>query len=144
LRHQFDDCKDQQWEESHASPCRDIYSTSFSAAWTGKACFFTPADCRLYLVLLQEAAARYECHVHAYVLMTNHVHLLATPQQSSGISFMMQRLAQGYVRTINQTCHRTGTLYRRGIVSTDLHALYRAQPAPRADGRASCGLCMVE
>jgi putative transposase len=76
-----------------------------------QACFYSPADCRLYLELLQEAATRYECHVHAYVLMTNHVHLLATPQQSSGISFMMQRLAQRYVRTINRTRHRTGALW---------------------------------
>jgi hypothetical protein len=74
LRHQFDDCKEQQWEESHASPCRDIHSTSFSAAWTDKPAFFTPADCQLYLELLQEAAARYECHVHAYrTLFSAHI-----------------------------------------------------------------------
>jgi putative transposase len=92
-----------------------------------QACFFTPADCRLYLELLQEAAARYECHVHAYILMTNHVHLLATPQQSSGISFMMQRLAQRYVRTINRICHRTGTLwegrYKAGLIDAESYLL---------------------
>ena len=59
-----------------------------------QACFFSPADCRLYLDLLGEAAARYDCHVHAYVLMTNHVHLLVTQQNASGISFLMQRTGQ--------------------------------------------------
>ena len=92
-----------------------------------RACFYAPADCRLYLVLLQEAAARYQCDVHAYVLMTNHVHRLATPQQSSGISFMMQGLAQRYVRTINRTCHRTGTLwegrYKAGLIDMESYLL---------------------
>jgi putative transposase len=92
-----------------------------------QACFFTPADCRLYLELLQEAAERYDCHVHAYVLMTNHIHLLATPQISSGISFMMQRLSQRYVRTINRACQRSGTLwegrYKAGLVDTEPYLL---------------------
>jgi hypothetical protein len=86
------------------------YTAHHSARSGPAGLYYSPADSRLYLELLQEAAARYECHVHAYVLMTNHVHLLATPQQSSGISQMMQRLAQRYARTINRTCHRTGTL----------------------------------
>jgi len=41
-----------------------------------QACFSAPADCRRYLELLQEAAERYDCRVHAYVLMINHVHIL--------------------------------------------------------------------
>jgi putative transposase len=92
-----------------------------------QACFFTPADCQLYLELLQEAAASHECHVHAYVLMTNHIHLLVTPQHASGVSFMIQRLAQRYVRTINRTYRRTGTLwdgrYKAGLVDTERYLL---------------------
>lgn len=92
-----------------------------------QACFFTPADRRLYRDLLQEAATRYNCHVHAYVLMTNHVHLLATQLQPCGISFMMQRLAQRYVRTTNRNYRRTGTLwegrYKAGLIDTEAYLL---------------------
>jgi len=87
-----------------------------------QACFFSATDYRLYLDLLQEAAEKYDCHVHAYVLMTNHVHMLVTPQRSLGVSFMMQRLAQRYVRQVNRTYRRTGTLwegrYKAGLVDT--------------------------
>lgn len=92
-----------------------------------QACFFKPADCHLYLELMQEAAKRYDCQIHAYVLMTNHVHLLVTPQQDSGISFMMQRLSQRYVRIINKSCRRTGTLwegrYKAGLIDTESYLL---------------------
>ena len=72
-------------------------------------CFFSPADCTLYLELLTEAATRYDCQVHAYVLMTNHVHLLVTQQSASGVSFLMQRIGQRYVRAINRQYRRTRT-----------------------------------
>ncbi|HSG11763.1 MAG TPA: transposase [Gammaproteobacteria bacterium] len=92
-----------------------------------QACFYSTGDCQLYLHLLHEAAQRYGCHVHAYVLMTNHVHLLVTPQQPCGISFMMQRLAQRYVRAINRIYQRTGTLwegrYKACLVDTDRYLL---------------------
>mgnify|MGYP001825734543 FL=1 len=92
-----------------------------------QACFFAIKDYRLYLELLEEASEKYECHVHAYVLMTNHVHLLVTPQQSYGISFMMQRLAQRYVRAINRNYGRTGTLwngrYKAGLVDTEAYLM---------------------
>jgi len=92
-----------------------------------RACFFAVEDYRLYLELMQEAADKYDCNVHAYVLMTNHVHLLVTPQQSLGVSFMMQRLAQRYVRAINRTYQRTGTLwdgsYKAGLVDTGRYLL---------------------
>jgi putative transposase len=92
-----------------------------------QACFFAVEDYRLYLELMQEAADKYDCHVHAYVLMTNHVHMLVTPQQSLGVSLMVQRLAQRYVRAINRTYRRTGTLwdgrYRAGLVDTGRYLL---------------------
>lgn len=48
-------------------------------------CFFEESDYRKYLDSLAEAAHKYECQVHAYVLMTNHVHLLVTPTTGEGI-----------------------------------------------------------
>ena len=45
------------------------------------------------------------------VLMTNHVHLLLTAQESDGISRLIQSLGRYYVRYINQTYNRTGTLW---------------------------------
>lgn len=92
-----------------------------------QACFFSPADCRLYLELLKEAADRYDCQVHAWVLMTNHVHLLVTQQSASGVSFLMQRTGQRYVRTINRQYRRTGTLwegrYKAGLIDTEGYLL---------------------
>jgi putative transposase len=41
-----------------------------------QACFFRDGDCLRYLTNLREAAIRHQCAIHAYVLMTNHVHLL--------------------------------------------------------------------
>ena len=50
------------------------------------------------------------CAVHAYVLMTNHVHLLVTPMSEGAIGRMMQSLGRRYVRYINDRYRRTGTL----------------------------------
>jgi putative transposase len=90
-------------------------------------CFFSPADCRLYLELLREAAERYDCQVHAYVLMTNHVLLLVTQQRTSGVSFLMQRTGQRYVRSINRQYRRTCTLwegrYKAGLIDTEGYLL---------------------
>lgn len=69
--------------------------------------------------MLREATQRYDCHVHAYVPTTNPVHLLVTPQLACGVSFMMQRLAQRYVRTINCIYQGTGTL-REGRFKSSL------------------------
>lgn len=51
--------------------------------------------------------------MHSYVLMTNHVHLLLTPEESDGVSCLMQSLGRYYVRYVNQTHGRTGTLWGR-------------------------------
>ena len=92
-----------------------------------EACFFTAEDCREYLELLHEAAEKYACQIHAYILMTNHVHLLVTQQQAFGVSFLMQRLAQRYVRSVNRRYRRSGThregRYRAGLVETDRYLL---------------------
>ncbi|MCW9012604.1 MAG: transposase [Gammaproteobacteria bacterium] len=51
--------------------------------------FFETGGYQTYLHWLQEASERYECDIHAYVLMTNHIHILATPKTKNGISLMM-------------------------------------------------------
>ncbi len=56
------------------------------------ACFFLGADYQFYLVSLLEGARRYSCDVHAYVLMTNHVHLLVTPGEEKDLSYLMRYL----------------------------------------------------
>lgn len=75
------------------------------------ACFFAERDYQLYLEYLAEGAGRYHCDVHAYVLMTNHVHLLATPEDEDGLSLMMRYLGSRYVQYVNQGYQRTGTLW---------------------------------
>ena len=49
--------------------------------------------------------------MHAYVLMTNHAHLLVTPERSNSASLMMKHLGQRYVQYINRAYRRTGTLW---------------------------------
>lgn len=74
-------------------------------------CFYADDDYRRYLYLLQEQARDHGCRVHAYVLMTNHVHLLVTPARADSVSLMMKHLGQRYVQYINRTYRRTGTLW---------------------------------
>ena len=80
-------------------------------------------DRRLYLVWLAEAAKRYGCAIHAYVLMTNHVHLLVTPEDADAVPRTMQLLGRRYVRHMNRTYRRTGTLwegrYRAAPIDSD-------------------------
>lgn len=73
--------------------------------------FYSEQDYRSYLGFLKEAADRYGCRIHAYVLMTNHVHLLVTPDDREGISRMMQSVGRRYVQLINYQYRRTGTLW---------------------------------
>jgi putative transposase len=75
------------------------------------ACFFADDDYELYLARLQDLAARFECAVHAYCLMTNHVHLLLTPQRADGCALLMKHLGQFYVQHVNRTYRRSGTLW---------------------------------
>lgn len=74
-------------------------------------CFFNDVDQRRYLHELQELALREHCVVHAYVLMTNHVHLLITPSAARQIGHLMQSLGRRYVRYVNDRYHRTGTFW---------------------------------
>ena len=76
-----------------------------------EAVFFEDADYNAYLGWLSEAAERYHCAIHAYVLMTNHVHILATPSDGEGISRMMQYVGRRYVPYINYNYATSGTIW---------------------------------
>lgn len=73
--------------------------------------FANDQDYHFYLECLQESAERYGLDIHAYVLMTNHVHLLCTPQMESSLSKTLQSLGRRYVQYFNYAYGRTGTLW---------------------------------
>lgn len=74
-------------------------------------CFFRDDDYAAYLGLLRFCARHFECSVHAYCLMTNHVHLLLTPHHSDACALFMKALSQSYVQYVNKAMKRTGTLW---------------------------------
>ena len=92
-----------------------------------KVCFFTDRDYIIYLDKQRERSEICSVAIHSYVLMTNHVHLLCTPQDSESISMMMQGLGRYYVRYINNTYQRTGTLgegrFKASMVSSERYLL---------------------
>ncbi len=81
-------------------------------------CFFSDQDCAVFLDKLKEYSRRYNVAVHSFVLMTNHVHLLVTPSNETGVSQLIQTLSSYYVRYINNTYARTGTLWEGRYKST--------------------------
>ena len=89
--------------------------------------FADHADYRFYLVCLQEAAECQDLAIHSYVLMTNHVHLLVTPETEQGIGKTLQSLGRRYVRYFNDTYNRTGTLwegrYKATLIDSDRYFL---------------------
>jgi putative transposase len=91
------------------------------------ACFFGEDDRAAYLDWLGEAAAFHGVAIHAYVLMTNHVHLLVTPAVGGAVSAMMQTLGRRYVRYVNRIYRRTGTLwegrFKACLVDTERYVL---------------------
>lgn len=74
-------------------------------------CFISDKDFAAYAYWLDESARQYQVAVHAWVFMTNHVHILVTPQSEQGVSRMMQATGRHYVRYFNHTYGRTGTLW---------------------------------
>jgi REP-associated tyrosine transposase len=90
-------------------------------------CFFADHDYGCYLHHLGELSARYACSIHAYVLMTNHVHLLLTPRRPDGASLLMKHLGQRYVQYVNRVYERSGTLwegrFRSSIVQAEAYLL---------------------
>jgi len=75
------------------------------------ATFLCQHDFAQYREFLLTASASEGCAINAYALMTNHVHLLVTPQTASGPSRMMQALGRMYVRYFNLRYRRSGTLW---------------------------------
>jgi len=90
-------------------------------------CFFRESDYRYYLDQLAAVTHEHGVAVHAYVLMTNHVHLLVTPRTATGLSVVMKHLGQRYVQFVNSVHQRTGTLwegrFRSSIVDTDRYLM---------------------
>jgi putative transposase len=76
-----------------------------------QACFYADEDYRFYLDLLTEYAGKTGCQVHAYVLMTNHVHLLISADSNRGVGALMKALGQRYVQYVNRTYRRSGSLW---------------------------------
>lgn len=91
------------------------------------ATFAAPEDYGFYLDCLSTSARSFGCDIHAYVLMTNHVHLLATPRVAGGVSKMMQSIGRRYVRYFNQAYKRTGTLwegrYKATLIDSERYLL---------------------
>lgn len=91
------------------------------------AIFASVADYQMLLNLLAENARKFEVAIHAYVLMSNHFHLLATPHTSNGLPQMMQAVGRRYVRHFNDAQKRTGTLwegrYKSTLIQTDRYLL---------------------
>ena len=89
--------------------------------------FATLADYQTLLVLLHENAQKFKVAIHAYVLMTNHFHLLATPETADGLPQMMQAVGRRYVRWFNDAQGRSGTLwegrYKSTVIDSDAYLL---------------------
>jgi putative transposase len=75
------------------------------------ACFRADGDYLTYLALLRHLSSKYACAVHAYCLMTNHVHLLLTPTEQQACGYLMRDLGRCYVRYFNRRHERSGTLW---------------------------------
>ena len=83
-----------------------------------QAIFFDDGDGRFFLSEIGRTLAEQGCALHAYVLMTNHVHLLITPATDDGIGRLMQSLGRSYVGRVNRIWGRTGTLWEGRFKST--------------------------
>lgn len=90
-------------------------------------CFFAEEDYHAYLHWLGEALIKEGCALHAYALMTNHVHLLLTPKQAESVPRLIIALGRRYVQYINKTYRRTGTLwdsrYKSSLIQAETYLL---------------------
>jgi putative transposase len=80
--------------------------------------FASAGDRATLLALFAENALKCKVAIHAYVLMDNHFHLLATPETADGLAQLMQAVGRRYVRYFNDTQHRSGTLWEGRYRST--------------------------
>lgn len=90
-------------------------------------CFHTADDFEAYRLWLHEAALDSACALHAYVLMSNHIHLLLSVESTEHLAGMMKRVAQKYAQYFNYRHHRSGTLwdgrYKSCFVPTEDYVL---------------------
>jgi putative transposase len=75
-------------------------------------CFFTSSDYKVYLDMLRSSAVGANCRIHAYVLMSNHVHILASPATEHAAGSMMKAVGERYVQYVNRHYARAGTLWQ--------------------------------
>lgn len=102
--------------------------------------FYCDDDRLRFLSLLTEAAKGFHLDIHAFSLMSNHVHILATPRLPTSVSDTMQAVGRAYVLWFNRKHGRTGTLwegrFRSTVVDTERYLLvcmrYIEENAPRA------------
>ncbi|MHB8496363.1 MAG: transposase [Casimicrobiaceae bacterium] len=91
------------------------------------AVFFGESDFAFYRHHLRNLAPRFDCSLHAYVLMTNHVHMLLTPHDANGASLLMKHVSQRYVQYVNKVHGRTGSLwegrYRSCLTQSESYVL---------------------
>ena len=92
-----------------------------------QAIFMDSADFQRTLALLQVNAQEQQVQIHAYVLMSNHLHLLLTPLQNDSLPKMMQAVGRSYVLYFNKRHRRSGTLwegrYRSALIQTERYFL---------------------
>ena len=90
-------------------------------------CFFAEEDYHTYLHWLNEALRKEQCALHAYALMTNHVHLLLTPRDAKAVPQLIIALGRRYVQYINVSYRRTGTLwdsrYKSSLIQAETYLL---------------------
>ena len=90
-------------------------------------CFIEPENYQFYLHLWEELSQRYGVSVHAYCLMTNHIHFLATPLCKDALSNTMKVVGSRYAQYVNLKYKRTGTLWegrhRSSLVQSDRYLL---------------------
>lgn len=90
-------------------------------------CFGSEEDLAAYASWLKEYAGKFSVSVHAWVFMTNHVHLLVTPNEADGVSLLMQSVGRRYVQYFNRTYGRSGTLwegrFRSSVVQSETYLL---------------------
>lgn len=89
--------------------------------------FIAEGDYGCFRHHLCEACDRHDCRIHAYVLMTNHVHLLMTPNREDSLARVLQSVGRRYVQYFNTHYRRTGTLwegrYKATVIDTDRYLL---------------------
>lgn len=92
-----------------------------------QATFFAEDDYRNYLRWLTEGAEQFRCRVHAWVLMTNHVHLLVSADEQDAVAKLMKSVGQRYTQYVNRVYGRTGSLwegrFRSCLTDSDMYVL---------------------